>query len=539
MNVRAALLGLALIVPLAALPASGLPVPPFVPRVLEGYAIAPLAAGPAITAITFGPGGPDLYATTLTGSVLRYPLTWTDAGPVAGAPVTFANGFSQPLGLVFHGEALFVADSASGAESGRLDGRVTRIADGEARIVVDGLPNGRHNTNNLRAGPDGRIYVANGNPNDNGIDGGEADVFPYSGAILSIDPEEVGASPAILHWRDDAGARIHPDDIAGHPRNVDFAQKVRVLAYGFRNVYDVAFSPTGVAYTGMNGADEPSSQDALFKIEPGADFGYPFCFNEGAPGAVGADVAVVPNPVYGDAARCAGVPPATALLGWHTCATGLDVPPAGSPFGNAAYVAECGPFFPERDQVPSTHDTGHKVRQVLLDEAGDAVEVRDFVTGLQLPTDAHFGPDGALYIADADAVYRVSALPLARTQAAAPVPGTPVVALPGAWTTNYANPIAVVAEGARLDHVNLDLMRHNVVASDASRPADRPWCAFYAGACPLFWSATVGTGAVTPVVGLEDAEPLRPYEFYCTLHHNMVGQLIVLPAAAGAQGGNP
>lgn len=408
------------LLPLAsALPLPAGTLPYFVPEVATGFAVQPLAPAPVPTALAFGPGdgdGPDLYATLLPGQVARIALAWTPAGPVATGLGFVAEGFGQPLGLVFDAAgALYVADSHPGAESGRTDGRVTRIApDGAERVVVDGLPNGRHNTNHLRFGPDGRLYVTNGNSNDNGVQGGVPDVFPYSGALLSVDAAEVAASPAVLHWDDEQGNNIPLEQIAAHPRNADFNAKVGVLATGFRNVFGVAFSPAGVAYTGMNGADDPPSQDALYRITPGTDYGYPFCYNEGPPGGVGAQVSVVANPVFNDPARCAGREPATALLGWHTCATGLDFPSAG-PFafpadmGADVFVGECAFFFAEGTVLtePVTHNLSHKVVRVVLDAQGHATEVRDFLFPLALPTDVLFGPDGAMYVADAGMVYRV------------------------------------------------------------------------------------------------------------------------------------
>lgn len=410
-NRSAPIVALALLLPLAAaLPA---PTPPFVPEVTQGFAIAPLAAVPVATSLTFGPGGedgPDAYVTSLLGTVYRIPLTWTPAGPVAGPLERVASGFSSPLGLVFEGDVLYVADSAQGQESGRLDGRVWRLEDDERRVVVGGLPNGRHNTNNLRFGPDGLLYIANGNPNDDGVSGGDPDVLPYSGAILRVDTAVVTASSAILRWKDESGNTIAPDDIASHPRNADFAAKVDVFASGFRNVYDVAFSPSGAAYTGTNGADATPSQDLFYKLSAGADYGFPFCYNVGTPG--GTDVTVVAQENYPDA-DCSNAPPAQAMLGWHVCATGLDVAPPGT-FIDSVFVGECGPFFVD-DLVRQSlvhpahamHNTGHKVVRVPLDANGDAGPVRDFITGLHLPVDVVFGPDGAMYVADIDTVYRV------------------------------------------------------------------------------------------------------------------------------------
>lgn len=394
--------------------------PSFVPEVATGFVVQPFFPAPVPTALAFGPGdadGLDLYATSLAGPVFRFSLLWTPAGPVVAGLGAVAQGFSNPLGIVFAGDAMYVADSHPGQESERTDGRVTRVAaDGTKAVVVDGLPNGRHNTNHLRFGPDGRMYMANGNSNDDGVAGGDPDVFPYSGAILSVDADEVSASPAVLHWDDEQGNPIPLDQIATHPRNADFNAKVHVLASGFRNVFGIAFSPVGLGYTGMNGADDPPSQDALFRIVPGAgtDFGFPFCFNEGPPGGVGAQVMVVPNPTFNDPARCLGREPATALLGWHTCATGLDFPTAGpwafpESMRDDVFVGECAFFFVDGTIAtqPVTHNLSHKVVRVTFDAQGHAMEVRDFLFPLALPTDVLFGPDGAMYVADAGAVYRV------------------------------------------------------------------------------------------------------------------------------------
>ena len=500
------------------------PVPPHpVPQVVAGFAVSPLAQVTVPTAIEFGPGdgdGPDLYATTLTGSVVRVALSWTSAGPVATGSSTYASGFSQPLGLVFDGAVLYVSDSHPGAESGRTDGRVTRVdPNGTRTVVVDGLPNGRHNTNNLRFAPDGRLAIANGNPNDNGMDP-DADVFPYSGAILSVNVTEVGASPAVLRWRDANGTPIAPGVLAGHPRNADFAAKVQVVGYGFRNVYDVAYSPAGAPYTATNGADSPSSQDALYKISPGADHGFPRCYNVGAPGATGAGVTVEPNPLF-PAASCAGVPPATALLGWHVCATGLDFPVATgawafpASFQDSVYVAECTPFFPETDKGVDAHNTGHKVVRVRLDANGDAVEVADFLTGLVLSTDVRFGPDGAMYVADAEGVLRVAPVP---RPAAVPVE---------AVGFSFVSPVVVVPAGTAVEW-NGRLLPHTVTTSDGILEAVQgtPNDLANADGDPDTFNQFLPQGGVYR----HTFEEPGIYPYYCALHRSfgMVGAVVVV-----------
>jgi glucose/arabinose dehydrogenase/plastocyanin len=463
-----------------------------------GAVVLPLVPVTGATAIDFGPGvgGNDLYVTTLTGDILRVALLWTAAGPVVNGVTTFATDFGSPLGIAFDGGVAYVADSHPNPATGRTDGRVTRIdADGTQAAIVDGLPNGRHNTNHLRFGPDGRLYITNGNPNDNGIDGGDADVLPYSGAILSIDPAVTTPSnPAVLEWTDESGP-IAPEDVTGHPANADFAAAVEVLAYGFRNVFGVAFGPTGIAYTAMNGADVPASQDSLYRITPGTDYGYPFCFNEGLPGAVGVDIEVVASPVF-PGHDCSAVPPATALLGWHTCATGIDFPTPG-PFGfqdqgppawaSSVFVAECVAFQP--DDVASqsldeglgahtTHSTSHKVVRVGLDDTGHAVAVQDVLTGFAVLTDLRFGPDGAMYVADAGMVYRVSAAgadpsaPLPTVEDLMPVlpgglglPDAPAVAIQAAGLS-FVPPVVTVPAGTTVQWDGV-LIGHTVDTADS------------------------------------------------------------------------
>jgi glucose/arabinose dehydrogenase len=410
----------ALLVVLALAPALALalPAPPRadLPDVPAGFALTVLTPAAAPTSIDFGPDG-NLYATDLAGELVRTDLAWTAAGPVVTGRDVVASGFSQPLGVAFADGAIFVSDSHADPATSRIDGYVARIdPDGSRHVVVDGLPNGRHNTNHLRLGPDGRLYVGEGNSNDHGCPGGDCagdqpEVPPYGGAILSIDPTEVTASPAVLHWTDANGDLLPPASLANDTSNADFAQKVHVLAHGMRNVFGVAFRGAQ-AYTGMNGPDSPSGQDVFFAVQPGADYGFPYCYNVGTPGGV--DNAMQPNPDF-PGVGCSRVPHGDALLGWHVCATGLDVPNDG-PFGfrgawkDSAYQGECTQFFPETDHVADgTYDTAHKVARVALDPAtGKPTGVTDFVDGLVLCTDVRFGPDGAMYVADAGAIYRVA-----------------------------------------------------------------------------------------------------------------------------------
>ena len=102
------------------------------------------------------------------------------------------------------------------------------------------------------------------------------------------------------------------------------------------------------------------------------------------------------------------------------------------------------------------------------------------------------------------------------------------IAVPGSFAYGYVTPAILVAPGEPILFVNLDVAPHDIVAKDAVRPNDRPWCARFQGPCPLFASDVVGTGGQTNVVGTETLTPGGQYAFVCSIHLNMTGTLVVL-----------
>jgi plastocyanin len=104
-----------------------------------------------------------------------------------------------------------------------------------------------------------------------------------------------------------------------------------------------------------------------------------------------------------------------------------------------------------------------------------------------------------------------------------------VVSGPGAWLTTFTTPLVLVKQGQPLTYLNLDPRIHDVVALDAEGPEAQPWCRDFVtptGGCALFWSARIFLAESTPVLGLENAAP-GTYRFYCTLHRNMQGDLLL------------
>lgn len=115
-----------------------------------------------------------------------------------------------------------------------------------------------------------------------------------------------------------------------------------------------------------------------------------------------------------------------------------------------------------------------------------------------------------------------------------PAPGTSVVAQPGSQFSGYTTPAMVVQQGSDLTFVNGDIASHDVVALEDYGPDTAPWCGpFKTGKCPLFWSRLIGLGATTDVLGMDQVQPGETYTFYCTLHPNMQGTLVVAPSGSG------
>jgi hypothetical protein len=98
-----------------------------------------------------------------------------------------------------------------------------------------------------------------------------------------------------------------------------------------------------------------------------------------------------------------------------------------------------------------------------------------------------------------------------------PLPAGPgIVAGPGAASSSYATPVMVTSVGGPLSFTNLDLPQHDVVSVDKG-----------AGGAPIFRTPLIGLGQTVPVEGLDAVQAGRTYEFFCSIHPGMRGNLIV------------
>jgi plastocyanin len=89
----------------------------------------------------------------------------------------------------------------------------------------------------------------------------------------------------------------------------------------------------------------------------------------------------------------------------------------------------------------------------------------------------------------------------------APAAGNTVIAGPGAVATTYATPTVTIQHGQSLSFTNLDVPQHDVQGNG-------------------FGSPLISTGQSTPVAGVDTLAP-GSYSFFCSLHRNMTGTLIV------------
>jgi plastocyanin len=94
--------------------------------------------------------------------------------------------------------------------------------------------------------------------------------------------------------------------------------------------------------------------------------------------------------------------------------------------------------------------------------------------------------------------------------------GSAVVAGPGAASTTYATPVMVSQGGGSLSFANLDVAQHDVTAMQKGSNGK-----------PLFQSPLIGFGQTAVVEGADELDAGQTYDFFCSIHPGMRGQLIV------------
>ena len=345
---------------------------------------------------------------------------WTHTGAATGA--------------AWHDGALIVSNTDSLLRIDLDMGSVTEL--------VTGLPGlGDHQTNHPVVGPDGRVYWGQGCVTNLGVVG--ADNFGYE--WLTAHPEQCDVPGGDIEL---AGRNYDVPDVLGNPLSsvqtgayVPFGTRtevgqairgqarasgavlsclpdgsdLRVVAWGLRNPYGVAFAPDGRLYATEHGSDERGARfivgdpDDLYEIREGAWYGWPdFAsgirlddphWGEGGKGREPV-LARFPDP---------DPPKPVASFETHAAANGLDFSRGdGFGFEGQAFVALFGDLAPvttARQVVPA----GFKIVRVDIETGA----ISDFAVnrtqgpasklfhgGFERPSHCAFGPDGALYVVD-------------------------------------------------------------------------------------------------------------------------------------------
>ena len=153
-------------------------------------------------------------------------------------------------------------------------------------------------------------------------------------------------------------------------------------------------------------------------------------------------------------------------------------------------------------------------KRPLAADTGTTMSTASSASGVAIARDT-------LFVAAASSV-----IALRPGEGSSPLPGAPglptpgsgsaILTGPGAAALGYLTPVMVAEKDGSLSYTNLDVVQHDVVARD--RAADGQ---------PVFRSRLAGLGETVPVEGLDRVESGSTYPFFCSLHTNMQGQLIV------------
>jgi glucose/arabinose dehydrogenase len=319
-------------------------------RVPAGFRVETFAAGLSKpTAMAHGPDG-RIYVTQTGGTLVAIRRG-------TRSPRALVRGLRTPLGLAWRGSTLFVS------EQGRLEHfRLSRGRLQDRRVLVRGVPFGRHQQDNVVVGPGGgRLYWGSGSTCDVC-----SEKDPRSAAILSLRPD---------------------------------GSDLRVVAKGLRNPYGLAFQPgTGRLYATVNGQDEigtrsdPEPAEMLVVVRRRAFYGWPGCW---------------PNArTLRLSGRCRGVTAPAAYLEPHSSADGLAFYTGHSfprGYGGNLFVAEWGEYLSNR--------FGRRVVRMRLSPNGHARSVSTFASGFAHPLALLVDRRGGLLVADwgRGVVYRIQA----------------------------------------------------------------------------------------------------------------------------------
>ena len=373
-----------------------------------------------------------------------------------------AKGVGAPvIGFAFHNGNFYISHKAAD-----MTGAVSRISLNGATVsqILKGFLDGgsEHPLNDIRMGPDGRMYLATGPAGNSAVIG--PDLAPFVSRVPGLkttsakdlvlrglnfktpdfrttDPNDSVMTGAYVPF----GTQTSPGQIipatnkpggaivSFDPNNAEGS--LQTFAFGFRNIIGLAWNSGGDLFAAVNGYDVRGARpvrdnfDATYKVTRNTWYGCPdfsatlepltdpkfevadssqaMVFINGVP--QGKNLGFLINH------QASGLTPpdrnlVAGLHPFHSSPSMLDVAPAS--WGNLAgrlFIAEWGDLTPPTD--PKVSRVGYRVVQVnpatkevtpfISNKGGlPGSEQNSLGMAIERPFSVRFGPDGAMYIVD-------------------------------------------------------------------------------------------------------------------------------------------
>lgn len=409
-----------------------------------------------------------LYVAEAGGGFLPEPqparLLRVESGKFTEVVNLTAKGVVAPVvGLTFHNGAFFISH-----RSADLMGAVSRVSadGGSINQILGGFLDSQaeHFLNDLRMGPDGRMYLATGPAGNAAVPGMDIGPFVSRSPNLRATPAQdlvlTGRNYKVADFRTKdnltdsvmtgayvpfgvattvgqriAGTRKPGGAIVSFdPMNAEAT--LQTYASGMRNVIGLAWDATGQMYTAVNGYDVRGARpvkdefDATYKVVKGTWYGFPdfsaalepLTLDKFNPPANLQAATFINNVPQGkklgfviNHAASGLTPPDRALVAglhqFHTSPSMIDVAPASwGAYAGHLFVAEWGDLTPPTDptdlrpvgyRIVRINPATKQVEPFLANrQPGPASKQGAVGAGLERPFDVQFGPDGAMYIVD-------------------------------------------------------------------------------------------------------------------------------------------